>query len=139
MTVDVTPVLAKYLAPNRSPDPTNTYGTRPSEYGVSAAWESGVINLLLTFRCGSYYCCYERGCHLDLLTHQRWERLRRQLTDHGLDIPPRLKLRLEVVVEDGAIFFDYSKPDPTRRGRYAFAPVDSFRYQAELEEAESPG
>jgi hypothetical protein len=38
-------------------------------------------------------------------------------------------------VEDGATFFDLSKPDPARRGWYAFAPAEAGRYGATAEEA----
>jgi hypothetical protein len=49
-----------------------------------------------------------------------------------------MQLRLTVVIEDGAIFFDLAKPDPTRRGWYAFAPVAARRYQASTVEAPDP-
>ena len=57
---------------------------------------------------------------------------------HGVPAPPRLELLLSCVVEEGAFFFDFSKPDPTRRGWYAFAPVAAYQYQACAVEAEAP-
>jgi hypothetical protein len=135
MTVDVTSVFATYLAQNRGPDPKDPTGTRPSEYGVSAEWEDGVVRLVLTFLAGCVYCCMESGCHLSLFSTKRWEWLRRELSARGIQLPSRLTLMVEVVVEEGAIFFDYSRPDPKRRGRYAFAPVASQRYHYVVEEA----
>jgi hypothetical protein len=135
MTVDVTSVFAAYLAQNRGPDPDEPTATRPSEYGVSAQWEDGVVRLALTFRRGCVYCCMESGCHLRLFSTKQWEWLRRELSARGIQLPSRLTVMVEVVVEDGAIFFDYSRPDQARRGRYAFAPVNAQRYQHVVEEA----
>ena len=108
MTVDVTSVFATYLAQNRGPDPKDPTGTRPSEYGVSAEWEDGVVRLVLTFLAGCVYCCMESGCHLSLFSTKRWEWLRRELSARGIQLPSRLTLMVEIVVEEGAIFFDYS-------------------------------
>ena len=91
--------------------------------------------LVLTFLTGCVYCCMESGCHLRLFSTKRWEWLRRRLSACGIQLPSRLTLMVEVVVEEDAIFFDYSRPDPTRRGRYAFAPVASQRYHHVVEEA----
>jgi hypothetical protein len=138
MAVDVTPVFAARLARNRGPDPNDPDRRQAPDYGVSASFEDGVVNLVLTFRSGSAYCCYEYGCHLDLSASRQWEWLRQELSGRGLAVPSRLKLQLEVVVEEGAIFFDLSKPDPTRRGWYAFARSAAHRYHASVEEAVIP-
>jgi hypothetical protein len=138
MTVDVTPIFVACLARNRGLDPNDPDQRQAPNYGVSASFEGSVVNLTLTFRSGSAYCCFEYGCHLDLTANRRWEWLRRELSGRGLVVPPRLKLRLEVVVEEGAIFFDLSRPDPTRRGWYAFAHSAAHRYHASVEEAAIP-
>jgi hypothetical protein len=69
---------------------------------------------------------------------KRWEDLRRRLASAGIDAPPQMELRLTVVVEDGAIFFDFSRPDPARRGWYAFAPVRARRHEVTCVEALPP-
>jgi hypothetical protein len=137
VATDVTPVLAGLLAGNDSPDPLNPGQRRRSDYGVSARLDGNMLDVVLTFRRAAAYCCYEWGCHL-ALTHgqgKRWDRLRRALAAHGVAAPARLELRLSCVVEEGAMFFDFSKPDPTRRGWYAFGPAQAHHYQARMVEA----
>lgn len=115
MKLDVTPALLALLATNRGPDPDAPDGHGPPNYGMRAVLEGEVIEVELTFRAGSPYCCMEWGCHLDMLG-SRWSRLRQSLSELGIETPPRLALHLTVVVEDGARFFDLSRPDPARRG-----------------------
>jgi hypothetical protein len=139
MTIDVTSVFAAYFARTRGPDPNDPDHRQVPDYGVAASLDGNVVNLELTFRRGSAYCCYEYGCHLNLPATKRWEWLRRELANQQIAVPPRLELRLVVVIEEGALFFDLFKPDPTRRCWYAFAPVEAHRYQASVLEAENPG
>ncbi len=141
MAVDVTPVFAAYFAQNRGPVLGDAEARQPPDYGVSADLDGGVIDLALTFRAGSAYCCYEWGCHLNLYEGKPWSWLRRELAACGMPVPDRLELRVAAVVEAGALFFDWSRPEPSRRGRgwYAFAPVDALQYQAVVAEGSSPG
>jgi hypothetical protein len=139
MAIDVTSVFAAYFARNQGPDPNNPEQRQPPDYGVVASLEGAVVALELTFRRGSAYCCYEYGCHLNLYSSRSWEWLRRELEERKIVVPPRLELRLTVVVKEGAVFFDLSKPDPTRRGWYAFASVEARRYEASVLEAPSLG
>jgi hypothetical protein len=44
-------------------------------------------------------------------------------------------LRLTVVVEAGALFFDFGRPDRSRHGWYDFAPAVERRYQHMVAEA----
>jgi hypothetical protein len=127
--MDVTSVLSELLAHNRGLDPLNPDHRQPSNYGVTASLEDAVLHVVLTLRAGATYCCYEPGCHLPLHRGKRWDVLREALVAHGIDAPSRLTLRLTVVVEEGARFFDLSKPDQSRRGWYAFKPVEAYRYQ----------
>jgi hypothetical protein len=106
----------------------------PPDYGVIASLDNGAIDLILTFRTGSAYCCYESGCHLALSEEARWEQLRRGLTASRTLLPDRLTIQLTVVVEAGALFFDRSMPDPNRRGWYSFIPAEARRYQESLVE-----
>jgi hypothetical protein len=137
MAVDVTPILAEVLARNRGHDPLNPDARQPPDYGVIAALEGSTLDMVLTFRKGSAYCCMEWGCHLPLIDGKRWHGLRRAFAAHGVTAPPRLELRLACVVEEGALFFDPNRPDPTRRGWYAFARAANHRYQISASEAGS--
>ncbi len=134
--VDVSPVFAAYFARNRGPVPGDPETRQAPDYGVSASLEGATIGLALVFRSGSAYCCYEWSCHLNLYQGKRWGWLRRELTACGFALPAQLELRLEVIVEEGALFFDCSRPEPSRRGRgwYAFGPVEARRYQVGVTE-----
>jgi hypothetical protein len=133
----VTSILADLLAWNREPDPRNPDRRQPPDYGESASLEGNLLAVVLTFRSGATYCCTEWGCHLALTDGKRWDGLRRALAARGLFLPPRLEVRLSCVVEEGTVCFDLVRPDPTRRGWYAFAPVAAHRYQTSAVEAES--
>jgi hypothetical protein len=135
--VDVTLILKELLAGNRGPNPLDPESRQSPNYGVVASLEGNTLEVVLTFRKDAAYCCMEWGCHLPLLGGKRWERLRRALAAHGVAVPPRLELSLTCVIEDGAVFFDLSKPDRSRRGWYAFAPVTAHRYQITALEAGS--
>ena len=139
MAVDVTGIFAEYLAGNRGPDSANPERRQTPSYGVVATLMGDILEVELTFRRGSAYCCWEWGCHVALIDGKRWDAFRRLLTAHGIIAPPRMELRGTCVIEEGAIFFDFSKPDPGRRGWYAFAPATAERYQATAIEAPGPG
>lgn len=134
MAVDLTPVFSDYLARNRGPVPGDPDARQPPDYGVSASLDGGFIELALTFRAGAAYCCSEWGCHLSASDNELWEWLRRELSARGAVAPPRLELHLTVVVETGALFFDFGRPDRSRRGWYDFAPAEERRYQLVVSE-----
>jgi hypothetical protein len=138
VAVDVTPVFAAYFARNRGPVPGDPDTRQPPDYGVSATLDGGVLELALTFRAGSAYCCDQWGCHLNLSEDKWWEWLRRELSARGVEAPPRLELRLTVVVEAGALFFEFRRPDRSRRGWYDFAPAEEGRYQHTVAEGCNP-
>ncbi|MCE9634309.1 MAG: hypothetical protein K8T90_01275 [Planctomycetes bacterium] len=131
MTVDLTSAYAALLARNLGPVPGDSEARRPAEYGVSAAFDRGVVYLTLTFRSGAAYCCYEWGCHLGLDEVETWPWLRGELAARGVASPGLLRVRLTVVVEAGALFFDWTRPRPSARGRgwYEFAPEAARRYE----------
>ena len=135
MAIDLTPVFSDYLARNRGPVPGAPDARQPPDYGVSASLDGGAIELALIFRTGAAYCCPEWGCHLSASDNELWEWLRRELPVRGVVAPPRLELHLTVVVEAGALFFDFRRPDPSRRGWYGFAPAQEFRDQHDVSEA----
>jgi hypothetical protein len=137
VAVDVTAILAELLARNRGPDPLDPETRRPPDYGVAASLEGDTLSVVLTFRKGAAYCCMEWGCHLALTDGKRWDGLRRALTAQGVPSPSRLELRLSCVVEEGAVFFNPFRPDPTRRAWYAFEPVAAHHYQVSAVEAAS--
>lgn len=135
MTVDITSIFADHLAGNRGPDPNDPEHRQRPNYGIIAKMASHVLEVELTFRRDSVYCCSEWGCHVPLRDGQHWGALRRRLAAHNIVVPPRMELLLTCVIEEGAIFFDFGKSDPTRRGWYAFAPAAAHRYQIRVVEA----
>lgn len=135
MIVDVTSIFTDYLAGNRGPDPNDPEHQQMPNYGIIAGLAGRVLEVELTFRSGAAYCCYESGCHVSLRDGQQWNDFRGRLAAQRIAVPPRMELLLTCVIEEGAIFFDFSKPDPKRRGWYAFAPAAAHRYQARAAEA----
>jgi hypothetical protein len=125
------------LARNRGLDPLNPEGRQPPDYGVTATLEGSILDMVLTFRKGSAYCCMEWGCHLPLMDGKRWHGLRRAFAAHGVAAPPRLELRLTCIVEEGALFLRPPQTGPDPAGRYAFARVANHRYQVSASEAGS--
>jgi hypothetical protein len=123
MAVDVTFILKEYLAANRGPDPTDPDARQSPVYGVTASLDGNALDVVLTFKKDHAYCCREWGCHLPLIDGRRWQRLHEALAQSGVVAPPNLRLQLFCKIEEGAVFFDFSKPDRSRRGWYAFAPV----------------
>jgi hypothetical protein len=117
------------------PDPTDPEQRLPGNYGVVARLEGGVLQLELTFRSGVHYCCFEHGCHHFMTASRRWDLLRADLARQDLPLPSRLELRIEVIIEEGALFFDWRQPDPHRRGWYGFAPEEAGRYRDTVLEA----
>jgi hypothetical protein len=134
---DVTLVLNDLLAANRGPEPSNPNALQPPDYGVVASLEDGVLDVVLTFKENRAYCCMEWGCHLALCDGKRWDKLRHSLVEFGIVPPKRLSLKLTCKVEEGATFFDFSEPDPSRMGRYAFAPAAAGQYEVVALEAGS--
>ena len=134
VSVDVTPVFAEYFAGNRGPVPNDPGSRQPPHYGIAANLDDRVVNLALTFLSAEAYCCGEWGCHLKLHPGKRWDWLQRELSNRGLEIPSQLELHLAVAIQPGALFFDWSRPDPVRRGWYSFAPAKQQEYQVAVVE-----
>jgi hypothetical protein len=137
MAVDVTVILQELLAANRGPHPTDHETRQSPDYGVAATLEGNVLDVALTFKKDRAYCCMEWGCHLALFDGRRWEGLHEVLAESGVVAPPSLRLQLSCKIEEGAVFFDFSKPDRTRWGWYAFAPVAAHDYKVVTVEAGS--
>ena len=137
MAADVTLVLKELLAANRGLNPDDPETRRLPDYGVAASLEENVLDVVLTFKKDLAYCCMEWGCHLPLFDGQRWEKLREALAERGVAAPPSLRMQLCCKIEEGAIFFDFSKPDRNRRGWYGFVPVAAHDYNVVAVEAGS--
>lgn len=135
MTVDVTTAIAAYLAGNRGPTVADPDARERPDYGLSASLDGAVIDLSLTFRAGSAYCCAEWPCHFLLFPTRRWDRLRRELSALGLDPPSRLGLSVKVVVEAGTLFL---APRRSWRTPAALVPSKAFRYQETVTEGDQP-
>ena len=128
MTVDISSAIAAQLAGNQGIDPRGPDHHRPADYGVRATLTGHVVEIELTFRSTVSYCCQESSCHLGLHLATTWEVLRRNLRQLGVEAPRGLEARVSTVVEAGALFFDHSQPDPSRRGWYGFRPAAAARY-----------
>ena len=127
MAVDVTGILKVMLGRNWGPNRRTPERREVPNYGVAATLVGDVLNVVLTFQKDCDYCCMEWGCHLMLFDGQRWERLREIFTAQGVIVPSILKLRLTCIIEEGAYFFDFAKPDP--KGEFEFAPVKALQYE----------
>jgi hypothetical protein len=135
LAADISTYICEMLSTNRVLDSEQSL----PEYGITAEIEGATISLVFTFLSGKAYCCEIWGCHLSLHPGTRWDELRRILTTHGIALPEQLDLSIRVVVEEGALFFEFVNPNPPRQGlEYPLAPVaassyDDFSVEADLE------
>lgn len=134
MPVDVTPAFAAYVAGNGGPTPADPDARQRPDYGISASFDGAAIDLNLTFRAGSAYCCGEWQCHFGLFRTRRWDKLRRELTILGLELPARLEVRVDVVIEAGALFFAPGSPRAPR----VLVPSKAHRYRQTVAEGDRP-
>lgn len=128
MEIDISPIIASHLANNLGPNPENPENTIHLNYGISASYKNGLIELELIFRRDAAYCCMEWGCHLGFLSGESWEKLRLALSAEIPTLPDKLTVHLKCIIEEGARFFDLSRPDPQRKGRFAFSASAAFTY-----------
>jgi hypothetical protein len=135
MADDVSHVLSGIMARNRGPDPLDPEIRQQPNYGVAASLDGNVLSMVLTFRRGSAYCCYDWGCHLDLYNKKQWKKLREALALNGVSAPAQLLFKLSCVIEEGAIFFNMLRPDPVRKCWYEFEAVPAHHYEASTHEA----
>ena len=133
--MDVSSVIADLLSANLGPDPISPAIRRRPNYGVQAALFGENLTVSLAFQSEATYCCMEWGCHLSLLDGKRWHALRKRFAEHGLSTPERFHLSLTCSVESGALSFDFSQPDRSRRGWYAFKPSEAYEYNVSSTEA----
>jgi hypothetical protein len=127
--MDVTSILKELLAANRGPDPADPETRQSPDYGVAASLDGNVLDVVLTFKKDRPYCCMEWGWHLALFDGRQWDRLHQAIADAGVVAPPSLQRQLSCKIEEGALFFDFSKPDGNRRGWHAFSPVAAHEYE----------
>jgi hypothetical protein len=139
MPVDVTNLFATYFGRNQGPRADDPNAHQPADYGLAASLDGETVALTLTFRTGAAYCCYEWGCHADMLNGKRWDRLREVFAASGLVLPERMRMRVAVVVEPDALFFDFARPIPGKRGSFALKPAGARLYEITVAEDDSPG
>jgi hypothetical protein len=97
MSEDLTQLFAELLSQNRGQADYGVHATMPPAHASQ-------IELVLTFKRGSRYCCAELGCHLSPSGPAFWPRLRKRIAEAGIAEPPvPLTLHVSVIVEDGAI------------------------------------
>jgi hypothetical protein len=133
MTLDVTPAFAAYTASNGGPTATDPEARERPNYGIAAHLDGAVIELKLTFRTGSAYCCGEWQCHFQLFPTRRWDRLRKEMAALELEVAERLELRVEVFIEEGALFL---APNRVPRTPPALAAAKAFQYRQTITEGE---
>ncbi|MBI1348875.1 hypothetical protein GC163_21600 [bacterium] len=134
--MNISPVFRRILSTNRGPVlgiPTQRHSP---DYRVEAFYENGIITLSLVFCEGVAYCCSEIECHLPMKGRKQWDRIRNELQIYDFTPPFPLHVQIHVEIEHGALFFDFSRPDPALRGWYEFKPAQAARYFCEyVEEA----
>src|SRR5262249_13760224 len=105
-------------------------GGGPGYYGVrleSIAADGSALDLVVTFRAGSRYCCCEPGCHVPFHSERGWAWLRHCMDCNGLENQPLPVIRkFKGIIEPGALFDSQpgSGTDPQPQ------PVDAFEYEA---------
>lgn len=117
MPIDLTEVIERVLAGSLSPDPQRMGEKIPSRYGLSASLQNDLLRVELRFLNHSAYCCMEPACQ-PMREGKRWRSLRVAMAEYGLEAPKRLTMELRVAVQEGALFFDWTKPIPGRLGWY---------------------
>ena len=63
-------------------------GGGPGYYGLrleNVAADGAQVDLVLTFRSGVRYCCFESACHFGYYDARGWARLRKCMDRHGLN------------------------------------------------------
>ena len=101
-------------------------GGGPGYYGVrleNVAADGSEVDLVLTFRSGVRYCCFEFGCHFAFYADHGWSRLRVCMDRHGLSHVPLPAIRkVRAVIERGAV----TTPSP----KVAAGIMEGSEYQA---------
>ena len=138
MEIDISPVIVSLLSNNLGPSLENPEIKIQPNYGISASCENGLIELELIFRRDAAYCCMEWGCHLGFISGDSWEKFRLVLSAEIPILPDKLTAHLKCIIEEGARFFDLSRPDPQRKDRFAFYSAGPFRYEVSAIEGNSP-
>jgi hypothetical protein len=122
MVRDVSEVFRSYLKSNLGPDLDGNESAAVPDYGISATVNAkGVVDVVLTFKRGCPYCCAYCQCHFGLFDGDRWVRLRAVATSQDVELAALLSLRIKVIVEEGALFYDTSQPESEQLERRTFA------------------
>jgi hypothetical protein len=136
-TTIITGVFSEWLSHNRGSSLSDQRKRIRPEYGLSARLTGELITLKFTFRRERAYCCMEWSCHFHCFDGQRWTGLRRAFARAGLEPPARLMLYLVCVVEEGAIFQDFSRPRAAL-GQYEWRRSWAYAYELVTREGEAP-
>jgi hypothetical protein len=103
----LTLAFADLFAENRSWFRDREVLVGPRYYGVHVTAitpDGSEVELVLTFRSGIRYCCFEPGCHFAFCDERGWQRLRECLGRHGLGhLPLPVVRRFRGVIERGAV------------------------------------
>jgi len=132
VVLDSTSIVKGILSGNKGPDPRKPDNRVLPNYGITASLDSDVLEIKLVFKSGSAYCCDEFDCHLSLFEGERWNKLRDAFNEKGIALQPRLKLKVVCAIEEGAMFYDLSKPKPVGVCEYAFEPAEADGYEYEI-------
>lgn len=101
-------------------------GGRLDRYGIEVrdtSPDGSSFNVVLAFKAGEEYCCFEPGCHFAFYDRKTWEDLRSILKESGLEGIPRSTIRqLLGVVEAGARATVMGGKPETAEFRYEAGP-----------------
>lgn len=103
----LTTAFANLAARNRGRFRDGATWGGPGYYGVRAialAPDATEVELVVTFRAGVRYCCFESGCHFTYYQESWWSRLRECLDGEGLGHVPLPVIRsFRGEIERGAV------------------------------------
>ncbi len=135
LTIDATMLVERFISGNRGADPLLPEERVLPNYGIKAFFDGSTIELQFVFKQGYHYCCDEFDCHLSLFEGARWNKLREVFEESDLEIPSRIRIKGECVIEAGSLFYDLSKPSRNGVCEYEYGPVVAGKYSFDVLEA----
>ena len=121
----LTPAFVELFAMNVFDFADGFKGGGPDYYGVAlenVAPDGSEVSLILTFRSGVRYCCFEFSCHFPHYAEYGWSRLRDCMNRHGLShLPLPVIRKVRGLIERGAVI----NPSP----KVPVGIMEGFQYE----------